>query len=140
MNDYNHVGIIGRLTRDVELTYLNTGTALAKMSIATNRSIKQNDEWKDEVSFFNVILWGKRAEALSTYLLKGKQILIAGTLKQNRWEKDGQTRSRVEIVADRIQLLGGKKQDKNQGERQEQEEKEHKTETADDGFEDDIPF
>ena len=108
MTDLNRVGIIGRLTRDAEL--VNVGqTVKADLSIAVNRSRKQADgSWTDEVSFFDFTLWGKTAEGLKPYLTKGKQIAVEGHLKQDRWEKDGQKFSKVSIIADNVQLLGGK--------------------------------
>ena len=106
--DINKTVIVGRLTRDAELMYTNSGTALCKMSIAVNRSIKKGDKWEDEASFFDVALWGKRGEALNVYLVKGQQVAIEGSLRQERWEQDGNKRSRVSIDASNIQLLGGK--------------------------------
>lgn len=107
MLDLNCVTIVGRLTRDAELKHTAGGMAVTKFSIAVNRRRKVNDQWEDEASFFDVTLWGKQGEALNQYLLKGKQVGINGELRQERWEKDGQNRSRVEIVASGIQLLGG---------------------------------
>ena len=78
------------------------------MSIAVNRSKKSGDQWIEEVNYFNITIWGKTAENLKPYLTKGKQICVEGHLKQDRWEKDGQKQSRVTIVADQVQLLGGK--------------------------------
>jgi len=106
MSDTNHVVICGRLTRDAELKFIPSGTAVAKASIAVNRYAGQNKD--EEVSFFDVTIWGKQAEGLNQYLTKGKQVVISGELKQERWEKDGQARSRVEIVARQIQLVGSK--------------------------------
>jgi single-strand DNA-binding protein len=108
MIDLNLVVLIGRLTRDAELKYTTGGTAVCKFSVAVNRRRKVNDQWEDEANFFDVTLFGKQGETLNQYLLKGKQVGISGELRQERWEKDGQTRSRVEIVANNIQLLGGK--------------------------------
>lgn len=111
MNDTNSVILIGRLTRDLgenDMAYLPNGTARANISIAVNRSKKQGDEWVDEVSYFDITVWGKTAENLKPYLLKGKQICVKGFLKQDRWEKDGQKFSRVHVIAEEVQLLGGK--------------------------------
>ena len=107
-NDINHVTIVGRLTRDAEL--VNVGqTVKADLSIAVNRSRKQADgSWTEETSFFDFTLWGKTAEGLKPYLTKGKQIAVEGHLKQDRWEKDGQKFSKVSIVAENVQLLGGR--------------------------------
>jgi single-strand DNA-binding protein len=106
--DINKAVLIGRLTRDAELKYTAGGTAVTKFSIAVNRRRKANDRWEDEANFFDVTLFGKQGEALSKYLIKGKQVGVEGELRQERWEKDGQTRSRVEIAANNIQLFGGK--------------------------------
>ena len=107
-NDINHVIIIGRLTRDAETSYLPSGAAVAKISIAVNRSRKNGDQWVEEVSYFDSAIFGKTAENLRQYLLKGKQIGLEGHLKQDRWEKDGQKFSKVSIIADNVQLLGGR--------------------------------
>ena len=107
MTDINRVFLVGRLTRDAELRYTTSGgTPVAKFSIAVNRSKKSGDQWEEEVNYFEIVLWGKTAEALSKYLVKGKQIAIDGELRQSRWEQDGQNRSKIEIHASNIQLLG----------------------------------
>jgi single-strand DNA-binding protein len=106
-NDINSVVLVGRLVRDAELRYTNAGTAVCKFSLAVNRRKRTGDTWDDEVSFFDIVLWGKQGEAVSRYLEKGKQVSVAGELRQNRWEQDGQTRSKVEVVALNVQLLGG---------------------------------
>ncbi len=107
MVDLNHVIIIGRLTRDAEFKYITNGQAVCKFSVAVNRRKKSGDQWVDEANFFDVVLWGRQAESLNQYLQKGKQIAVEGELRQDRWEQDGQNRSKVEIVANNIQLLGG---------------------------------
>lgn len=106
-NDINHVVLVGRLTRDAELRYTNAGMAISKFSIAVNRRKRSGEQWEDEASFFDVTYFGKAAEAVNQYLGKGKQIAVDGELRQNRWEQDGQARSKVEIVANQVQLLGG---------------------------------
>ena len=109
MVDINRVIEIGRLTRDAEVSYTPGGMAIAKMSIAVNRSVKGSDgRWMDEANYFDVQLFGKQAEGLKPYLTKGKQIAVDGYLKQDRWEKNGQKHSAVKINANDIQLLGGK--------------------------------
>jgi single-strand DNA-binding protein len=114
MTDMNHVFLIGRLTRDLgaderSFAYVGNGQmARANVSIAVNRSKKEGDQWTDEVNYFDVTIWGKTAENLKQYLLKGKQIAVDGYLKQDRWQKDGQNFSKVTIVANNVQLLGGK--------------------------------
>ncbi|MDR2177114.1 MAG: single-stranded DNA-binding protein [Treponema sp.] len=107
MADLNHVVLIGRLTRDAELKYTSGGQAVCKFSIAVNRRRKNGDQWEDEANFFDIVLWGRQGESLNQYLLKGKMVGIEGELRQDRWQQDGQNRSRVEIVANNLQLLGG---------------------------------
>jgi single-strand DNA-binding protein len=107
MVDLNRVVLIGRLTRDAELKYTANGQAVCKFSVAVNRRKKTGDQWTDEPNFFDVVVWGRQGETLNQYLVKGKMVGVDGELRQDRWEQDGQNRSRVEIVAANIQLLGG---------------------------------
>jgi single-strand DNA-binding protein len=107
MADINRVILVGRLTRDAELRYSGGGMAVCKFSLAINRRKKSGDSWEDEANFFDVVLFGKQGEAINQYLVKGKQVGIDGELRQNRWEQDGQSRSKVEITAFNVQLLGG---------------------------------
>lgn len=106
----NNVTLIGRLTRDMDLSYLSTGTAKGSLSLAVNENTKAGEH----TSFFDVVLWGKTAESLQRYLTKGKQIGVVGKIKQERWEKDGQNRSKVVIYAHVVQLLGGQAESKSQ--------------------------
>ena len=107
MADINHVVLVGRLTRDAELKYTAGGQAVCKFSVAVNRRKKNGDQWEDEANYFDVVLWGRQGESLNQYLLKGKSVGVEGELRQDRWQQDGQNRSKVEIVANNIQLLGG---------------------------------
>lgn len=108
MTDLNHVIEIGRLVRDPDnLAYTTSGTARLNLSIAVNRSEKRGGQWTDKASFFDVTVWGKTAENIKSYLYKGKQIAVDGYLDQQRWEKDGKKFSKVVIVANAVQLLGG---------------------------------
>lgn len=104
-NDTNSVIVIGRLTRDAQLKYTIEGTAVTKFSLAINRYGGKDKQ--DEVSFVEFVLWGTRAESLDPFLKKGRQICVQGELRQNRWEQDGQNRSKIEIYVENIQLLGG---------------------------------
>ncbi len=106
MADINHVTLIGRLSRDSELKYTANGQAVCKFSVAVNRRRKNGDQWKDETNFFDIVVWGSQGESLAQYLVKGKMVSIDGELKQDRWQQNGQNRSKVEIVANNIQLLG----------------------------------
>jgi len=107
MADINHVVLVGRLTRDAELKYTAGGQAVCKFSVAVNRRRKNGDQWEDEANYFDVVLWGRQGESLNQYLVKGKSVGVEGELRQDRWQQDGQNRSKVEIVANNIQLLGG---------------------------------
>lgn len=120
MTDLNHIVLIGRVCKDVgsderSFGFLPNGTAKAQVSIAVNRSKKQGDQWVDEVSYFDITIFGKTAENLKPYLTKGTQICVEGHLKQDRWEKDGQKQSRINIVADNVQLVGGKREGQSGG-------------------------
>jgi len=106
--DINSVNIIGRLTRDIELKSTSGGLTIGKASIAINRRVKRDGEWTEEGNFFDVVMFGKTAENIAKYAGKGKQIGITGELEQQRWEKDGQQRSKIVIIANSVQLLGGK--------------------------------
>jgi len=104
--DINQVILVGRITRDAELKYTASGTALCNFSIAVNRRAKKGDQWTDEASFFDLTLWEKQAENLNKYLVKGTQVAVQGELRQDRWEKDGQKFSKVQVFVNNLQLLG----------------------------------
>lgn len=109
MASYCKVIIVGNLTRDVELRYTPKGSAVAEVGIAVNRKWKtESGDQMEEVSFFNVVCWGKQAEILAQYTRKGAPLLIDGRLKQEIWE-DKQTRekkSAVKIIAESFTFLG----------------------------------
>jgi single-strand DNA-binding protein len=107
MADLNHVVLIGRLTRDAELKSTANGQAVCKFSIAVNRRRKNGDQWEDEPNFFDIVVWGRQGESLHQYLVKGKMVGVDGELRQDRWQQEGQNRSKVEIIANYLQLLGG---------------------------------
>ena len=108
-SDINTVILVGRVTRDAELKYTASGTPFAQFSIAVNRSVKKGDQWTEEASFFDLTLWDKKAEGLKPHLTKGQQVAVDGELRQERWEKDGQKFSKVQVVVETIQLLGGRR-------------------------------
>ena len=107
-SDMNVVVLIGRLVRGSELRYpQNGGTPSLRFSIAVNRNRRGADgNWTEDASYFDCVYFAKNAEAMSQYLEKGRQVAIQGELRQNRWESDGQTRSRVEIFVNNLTLLG----------------------------------
>jgi single-strand DNA-binding protein len=104
--DVNTVVLVGRLTRDSELKYTASGSALCNFSIAVNRRVRKGEQWQDEASFFDLTLWDKQAEGLNKYLIKGTQVAVQGELRQDRWEKDGQKFSKVQVFVNNLQLLG----------------------------------
>ena len=135
MADVNHVIIIGRLTRDAELKYTSGGMAIANLSLAVNRRTKKGEQWVEEASFFDVSLFGKSAEGLAQYLTKGKQVAVEGELRQDRWQQDGQPRSKVTIAANNVQLLGG-----NDAKGQQKQDAGYQADYRADSFPDDIPY
>ena len=120
-NDLNSVCLCGRLTRDCgsdqngkDFGYTQGGMCFAKISIAVNRSKKQGDQWVDEGHFFDIAVFGNLAQNLKPYLVKGKQVVVRGHLNQERWtDQNGNNRSKVGIIADEIQLVGGQSQNGN---------------------------
>lgn len=110
MANLNQVFIVGNLTRDPEIRFVPSGSAVAKMGVATNRRYKAgNGEWKDEVTFLTAEVWGKSAEWCGERLRKGSPVLIQGRLKNNEWTaQDGQKRSQLEVAVERIQGLEGR--------------------------------
>src|SRR5947207_14629125 len=109
MASFNRVILLGNLTRDVEVKYLQSGMAVADVGIAVNdRRKNQQGEWIEEVTFVDVTLWGRTAEVAAEYLSKGSPLFIEGRLKLDRWEKDGQKHSKMRVVGERMQMLGGK--------------------------------
>ena len=144
MADLSIAVIVGRLTRDAELKYTNSGAAVCHFAVATSAKKKKGDAWVDEASFWDVELWGKQGESLNQYLIKGKQVAIEGQMRQDRWEQDGQPRMKVIINANSVQLLGSKNDSQSsstsapdQGTKQGPA---AKPGPASDDFSDDIPF
>ena len=111
MASFNRVILVGNLTRDVELRYIPSGTAVANVGLAVNDRVKRGDEWVDDVTFIDVTLWARTAEVASEYLSKGSPVLIEGRLKLDTWEHEGQKRSKLKVVGERLQMLGSKRQD-----------------------------
>src|ERR1035441_2752716 len=101
----NSVNIMGNLTRDPEIKYIPSGKAVCSLSIANNRVYTKNSEKVTEVSYFDVEVWGLAAENCSKYLTKGNGIIVEGRLRQDRWEKDGKTQSRVRITANAVHFM-----------------------------------
>jgi single-strand DNA-binding protein len=107
MASLNRVLLIGNLTRDPELRYIPSGTAVATFTLAVNRVYKaQSGEKKEETSFVRIVVWGRRAEVCGEYLSKGSPVFVEGRLQSRNWEsQDGQKRSTIEVIADNVQFL-----------------------------------
>jgi single-strand DNA-binding protein len=110
MASFNRVIVMGNLTRDVEVRYLQSGMAVADIGIAVNdrRKNQQTGEWIEEVTFVDVTLWGRTAEVAGEYLSKGSPIFIEGRLKLDQWEKEGQKHSKLKVIGERMQMVGSK--------------------------------
>ena len=110
MASYNRVILIGNLTRDPEVKYLASGTAVAEIGLAVNRQFtdKNSNERKEEVTFVDVTLWGREAELAGEYLAKGRPVMIEGRLQMDSWDDKatGQKRSKLKVVGERMQFLG----------------------------------
>lgn len=106
MAGFNRVILLGNVVFDIELKYTQGGTAVTDMRMAvTERRKSASGEWADETTFVDVTLWGRTAEVASEYLSKGSPVLIEGRLRLDQWETDGQKRSKLRVVGDRMQLL-----------------------------------
>ena len=141
MASFNTVVVMGNLTRDVELRYIPSGTAVTDISLAVNEKRKgQGGEYIEEVSYVDVTLWGRTAEIASEYLGKGKSVLIHGRLKQERWEKDGAKHSKLKVICERLVLLSsGGRRDSGQDEHEETANHNAGNYSSHDQY-DDIPF
>ena len=107
MAAYNRVVLVGNITREIELRYTQSGTAVTDIGLAINeRKKNQSGEWVDDTQFIDVTLWGRTAEVAAEYLGKGSPILIEGRLKLETWESDGQKRSKLKVIGERMQMLG----------------------------------
>ncbi|MDA8122277.1 MAG: single-stranded DNA-binding protein [Deltaproteobacteria bacterium] len=109
MATFNQVVLVGNLTRDVEIRFApSSGTAIGSFGLAVNEQVKDGEGWKDYANFFDITVFGKTAEACAEHLAKGRSVLVAGRLRHERWEKDGQKHNRVKVLADKVQFLGSK--------------------------------
>ncbi|HTN74555.1 MAG TPA: single-stranded DNA-binding protein [Pirellulaceae bacterium] len=109
MASFNRVILVGNLTREIDLRHLQSGMAVTDIGLAVNdRRKTAQGEWVDETTFVDVTLWGRQAEIASEYLTKGSPVLIEGRLKLETWEKDGKKSSKLKVVGEKMQLLGGR--------------------------------
>jgi single-strand DNA-binding protein len=113
--DTNQYVVIGRFVQDPELKQTNDGTQYCRFSIASNDDSKnQQGQIKENVNFFDAIVWNKGAEIICDYMKKGNQISLTGKLRQNRWAtQTGEKRSKVELVVENFQFIGGKNEAEN---------------------------
>ena len=112
MGSLNKVILVGNLTRDPQVRYTPGGSAVAEIGLAVNRSWfdKQSNQRKEEATFVDVTLWGRLAEIAGEYLSKGRQVLIEGRLQLDTWDdrETGQKRSKLKVVGENLQMLGGR--------------------------------
>lgn len=109
MASFNRVILLGNLTRDVEVKYTTSQTAVTDIGLAVNdRRKTATGEWVDDPVFVDITLWGRTAEVAGQYLSKGSSVLIEGRLKLDTWETEGQKRSRLRVVGERLQMLGAR--------------------------------
>lgn len=103
----NKVFLMGNLTRDPELRYIPSGTAVTTFDLAVNRVYTlQSGEKKEEASFFRIVVWARRAEVCAEYLTKGSPVFVEGRLRSRSWEtQDGQKRHTIEVIAQSVQFL-----------------------------------
>lgn len=103
----NKAIVTGNLTRDAELRSTAGGMSVANFSVAVNERMKnsQTGEWEDRPNYLDCTMFGKRAESLAQYLVRGTKVAVEGRLRWSQWEKDGQNRSKVEIVVDELELM-----------------------------------
>ena len=108
MSDLNEVIVSGRLTKNSELRYTPSGTAVTDVVVASNRIWSKDSDRQEETTFVDVTIWGRQAESLQEYLVKGRHIMVGGRLKLNKWETDeGDKRSKLTMVAEKINLTPG---------------------------------
>ena len=108
MASFNKVMLMGNLTRDPELRFTSNGSAVASFGLAVNRKFKHGDEWKDDVCFVDITVWGKQGENCAEYLSKGRPAFVEGYLKFSTWESEGQKKNKLEVVANTVQFLGSR--------------------------------
>lgn len=110
MANFNKVILMGNVTRNPEIKYLpGSGTPVAKFGLAVNRRYKSGDVDKEETLFIDITAFSRLAEIIGEYVVKGDPLLVEGRLKLDQWEQNGQKRSKHEVVAENIQLLGRNK-------------------------------
>lgn len=112
MASFNKVILMGNLTRDPELRHTPAGMAVCSFDLAVNRTFTTKaGERKEETCFITIVVWDKQAQTCAEYLGKGRQVLVEGRLQHRSWEtQDGQKRTKHEVVAERVQFIGARKE------------------------------
>lgn len=110
MASFNRVILLGNVTRDVEVKYLQSGTAVTELGLAVNDRRKDDaGKWIEETTFVDVTLWGRTAEIAAEYLTKGSPVLVEGRLKLDSWEKDGKKNYKLRVVGEKMQMVSSAK-------------------------------
>jgi len=115
LSNYNKVILMGNLTRDPEVRFTRDGAPVASFTLAINNRYRQENETKEDVSFIDVVTFGKQADLVKNYLEKGSPVLIEGRLQQRRWEQEGQKRSKVEVLANDVTFLDNRNENSGAG-------------------------
>jgi single-strand DNA-binding protein len=103
---FNRVILLGNVTRDLEVKFLQSGMAVTEVGLAVNDRRKDDSgNWIEETTFVDVTLWGRTAEIAGEYLMKGSPVLIEGRLKLDSWEKDGKKNYKLRVVGEKMQLI-----------------------------------
>ncbi|MEI6446501.1 MAG: single-stranded DNA-binding protein [Actinomycetes bacterium] len=105
--DLNTVSMTGNLTRDPDVRSTAAGTPVANLRLACNTRRKVGDQWEDKANYFDVTVWGGKAEACGKFLTKGQPVAVSGRLEWSEFEHDGIRRQKVEIVAENVKFIGG---------------------------------
>lgn len=115
MSSFNKVILVGNLTRDPEVRYTASGTAVTEIGLAINRKWfdKQSNSRKEETTFVDITVWGRTAEVAGEYLTTGSNVLVEGRLQLDQWEdkESGQKRSKLKVICEQMTMLGGARQD-----------------------------
>lgn len=141
-NDLNQCSFIGRLGRDPETRYMASGKAVANFSIAVGSSWKDKNtgDKKEQTEWVNIVAFDKLGEICAQYLKKGAQVFIQGAMKTRKWQdKEGKDRYSTEIIANQMQMIGGRPQGQSQ-EKSDPAPTKEETPAAAESFDDDIPF
>lgn len=141
MASFNKVILVGNLTRKPELRTVSTGSKVTDIGMAINdRRKDQSGQWVEDTTYVDVTLWGAQAEVAEKYLDKGSSVLIEGRLKLDQWETDGQKRSKLKVVGERMQMLGGRNDRSNNDSDNYSRSEDYSGSVSSSHDDDDIPF